>query len=121
MFLKRRPWGTEAQIADIAVAPEGQGKEVDTALLEKAMATAQRLGMEVLLLEVRVSNGRVYTRHLRQGFRVVRHLPGYHRVAPGRWEDGWADRAVPATPRTDVSSSPFGTAPSRGETPDATT
>ncbi|GEM_PF-428247 len=79
----------DAQIANIAVAPEWQGRGVGTALLNQAIATARRLGMATISLEVRVSNRRAYAWYLRRGFRVVRRLPGYYRVAPGRWEDGW--------------------------------
>ncbi len=111
----------EAQIANIAVAPEWQGKGVGTALLETAIATARRLGMETLSLEVRVSNRRAYTWYLRRGFRVVRRLPGYYRVAPGRWEDGWQmmlflQRSTP-TSQESTSQNPS----LHGETTDATT
>lgn len=120
-YLVMWQYDKEIQIANIAVAPEWQGKGVGTALLEKAIATARRLGMETLSLEVRVSNRRAYTWYLRRGFRVVRRLPGYYRVAPGRWEDGWQmvlflhHRAPSASASTSENPSP------REETSDATT
>ncbi len=77
-----------AEVATIAVAPEHQGQGVGTALLHKAIDMARRLGKKTLVLEVRVGNTRALTWYQRKGFRPVRHLPGYYRTGPGRWEDG---------------------------------
>lgn len=58
----------EAQILDIAVAPELRGRGVARRLLEYAILVAREKGAEVLALEVRASNGAAITLYERCGF-----------------------------------------------------
>ncbi len=80
--------GEMGEIADIGVDPAYQGRGIGTALMQQALNTARGLGLKGMGLEVRVNNHRAQAWYRRLGFRPVRRLRGYYRVAPGRWEDG---------------------------------
>ncbi len=58
----------EAQILDIAVAPEQRGRGFARVLLEFAITVAREKGAEVLALEVRASNISAITLYERCGF-----------------------------------------------------
>jgi ribosomal-protein-alanine N-acetyltransferase len=58
----------EAQILDIAVAPEQRGKGIAQPLMDYAIATARAQGAEVLALEVRATNGAAIALYERYGF-----------------------------------------------------
>lgn len=61
----------EAQILDIAVAPEQRGRGVGRLLLEKAFATAKGKGAEVMTLEVRSSGAAAIGLYEKLGFSRV--------------------------------------------------
>lgn len=58
----------EAQILNIAVAPEHRGRGVGRMLLERAIIVARDKGAEALILEVRVSNLAAIGLYDRYGF-----------------------------------------------------
>ena len=58
----------EAQILDIAVAPEQRGKGIARLLMDHAIMTAREKRAEVLVLEVRASNISAITLYERCGF-----------------------------------------------------
>lgn len=58
----------EAQILDIAVAPEQRGAGIAQLLMEHAIAVAREKGAEVLALEVRASNTSAIVLYERCGF-----------------------------------------------------
>lgn len=58
----------EAQILDIAVAPEMRGRGVARLLMDHAIMTAREKGGEVLALEVRSTNGSAISLYERCGF-----------------------------------------------------
>jgi ribosomal-protein-alanine N-acetyltransferase len=58
----------EAQILDIAVAPEQRGRGVARELLEYAYSIARKKDAELLVLEVRASNVAAITLYERSGF-----------------------------------------------------
>lgn len=58
----------EAQILDIAVAPEQRGRGVARMLMAHAVAVARKKDAEVLALEVRASNSSAITLYERCGF-----------------------------------------------------
>ena len=58
----------EAQILDIAVAPDMRGQGVAQLLLDRAMAVARQKGAELLALEVRSSNRAAISLYERNGF-----------------------------------------------------
>ena len=58
----------EAQILDIAVAPEQRGKGIARILMDHAISVAREKGAEVLALEVRSTNVAAITLYERCGF-----------------------------------------------------
>lgn len=68
----------EAQVLNVAVAPEQRGNGIARMLLEVAVATARQRGAEVLVLEVRESNRVAIA--LYESFGFVRYFvrPGYY-------------------------------------------
>jgi ribosomal-protein-alanine N-acetyltransferase len=58
----------EAQILDIAVAPEQRGRGVARMLMDHAISVAREKGAELLALEVRASNVSAITLYERCGF-----------------------------------------------------
>jgi ribosomal-protein-alanine acetyltransferase len=58
----------EAQILDIAVAPEQRGRGIARILMDCAISVAREKGAELLALEVRASNGAAITLYKRCGF-----------------------------------------------------
>ncbi len=76
------------EVANIGVAQAYQGRKVGSALLEKALDTARRLGKTYVYLDVRMDNHKALQWYLRRGFQIERRLPRYYRIPPNRWEDG---------------------------------
>ena len=68
----------EAQILDIAVAPDRRGKGVAAALMESAIALAVEKGAETLALEVRSTNVSAITLYERFGFSRCGLRAGYY-------------------------------------------
>jgi len=58
----------EAQILDIAVAPEQRGRGIARILMDYAVSVAREKDAELLALEVRASNGAAITLYERCGF-----------------------------------------------------
>jgi len=58
----------EAQIMNIAVAPQQRGQGVAAMLLEQSIVTARKCGAQLLILEVRVSNAVAIRLYERFGF-----------------------------------------------------
>ncbi|PYP75157.1 MAG: ribosomal-protein-alanine N-acetyltransferase [Gemmatimonadetes bacterium] len=74
--------GLEAEIADLAVAPEARRRGIGRALLERALAVLWETGVRTLFLEVRESNHAARTLYQSSGFRSVGRRPGYYRSPP---------------------------------------
>ncbi len=68
----------ELHIGNIAVARREQGKGYGKALVEHLLAEAQRRGIGIVTLEVRVSNARAINLYRRYGFRGVALRKGYY-------------------------------------------
>jgi ribosomal-protein-alanine N-acetyltransferase len=68
----------EAQIMDIAVAPEERGRGVASLLMERAMEFSRGKGGERLILEVRRSNLAAITLYGRFGFEQYAVRKGYY-------------------------------------------
>ncbi len=68
----------EAQIMDIAVAPEARGRGVASLLLEQAIALSRQRGAERLVLEVRASNLAAIGLYERFGFLRYAVRKGYY-------------------------------------------
>lgn len=68
----------EAQILNIAVAPEQRGRGVARLLLERAVEQALEQGAEVMTLEVRVSNRAAIALYEQFGFKRTGIRAGYY-------------------------------------------
>lgn len=68
----------EAQILDIAVAPEQRGRGVARILMDHALLVAREQGADVLTLEVRASNSAAIALYERTGFRRNGIRPRYY-------------------------------------------
>ena len=71
--------GPEAEIADLAVAPEWRRRGIGAALLRRAIAELELSGVRTLYLEVRESNQAARTLYESSGFRSVGRRRGYYR------------------------------------------
>ncbi|HKP14552.1 MAG TPA: ribosomal protein S18-alanine N-acetyltransferase [Gemmatimonadaceae bacterium] len=71
--------GPEAEIADLAVAPEARRLGVGRALLERVLAELQEAGARTAYLEVRESNGAARTLYETSGFGSVGRRRRYYR------------------------------------------
>ena len=69
----------EGEIANLAVAPSGWGQGIGRALLDAALAEAQRRAVEAVYLEVRDSNSRARALYQSRGFEEVGRRRGYYR------------------------------------------
>jgi [ribosomal protein S18]-alanine N-acetyltransferase len=74
--------GPEAEIADLAVAPEARRRGIGRALLERALAELERAGVRAVYLEVRESNHAARTLYVTRGFDAVGRRRGYYRYPP---------------------------------------
>jgi [ribosomal protein S18]-alanine N-acetyltransferase len=68
----------EAQILDIAVAPEQRGRGIASALMEHACEVAREMHAEVLTLEVRASSDAAIALYRRSGFKRVGIRTNYY-------------------------------------------
>lgn len=68
----------EAQILDIAVAPDERGRGIALMLMNRGISIAREKGAEVLLLEVRASNTAAITLYEKLGFVRTGVRPGYY-------------------------------------------
>jgi len=71
--------GTEAEIADLAVAPDWRRRGIGQALLARSVAELVAVGVRTLYLEVRESNAAARTLYETNGFRSVGRRRGYYR------------------------------------------
>jgi len=71
--------GPDAEIADLAVAPDARRRGVGRALLERALAELAAAGVRTLYLEVRESNRAARTLYDAHGFGSVGRRRGYYR------------------------------------------
>jgi ribosomal-protein-alanine N-acetyltransferase len=69
----------EAEIANLAVAPEWRGRGVGAYLVDAAVATAAKAGVRVLYLEVRESNAGAQRLYRSRGFVEVGRRHRYYR------------------------------------------
>ena len=69
----------EAEIANLAVAPEWRGRGVGALLVDDAVAAAMEGGARVLYLEVRESNAAAQALYRSRGFVVVGRRHRYYR------------------------------------------
>ena len=69
----------DAEIADLAVAPEARRRGVGRALLARALDALADLGVRAVHLEVRESNRAARTLYESAGFRAVGRRRGYYR------------------------------------------
>ena len=69
----------EAEIANVAVAPEARGRGVGAALLDAALAHAAGRGCLAAYLEVRESNAAARALYASRGFGAVGRRRGYYR------------------------------------------
>lgn len=71
--------GPEAEIADLAVAPESRRLGIGRALLERVLAVLGEVGAQTVYLEVRESNQAARTLYEAKGFESVGRRRGYYR------------------------------------------
>lgn len=69
----------EAELANLAVAPEARGRGVGTVLLEGALAAAEARGNVMMYLEVRASNVSALALYTSHGFVEVGRRKSYYR------------------------------------------
>lgn len=69
----------EAELANLAVAPEARGRGIGTVLLEGAIAAAEARGTATMYLEVRASNVSALALYTSHGFVEVGRRRSYYR------------------------------------------
>ena len=69
----------EAELANLAVAPEARGRGIGTQLLRGALAAAEGRGSTVMYLEVRASNVSALALYTSHGFLEVNRRRAYYR------------------------------------------
>jgi ribosomal-protein-alanine N-acetyltransferase len=69
----------EAELANLAVAPEARGRGVGTILLEGALAAADERRSASMYLEVRASNEPAIALYTSHGFTEIARRPAYYR------------------------------------------
>lgn len=94
-YLVARVIDTEGEILNLAVAPENRRKGIGALLLESALATLRKQGVEAVFLEVRASNQAAINLYLAKGFRPIGQRHGYYRrpledAIVLRWESAGA-------------------------------
>ena len=71
--------GPEAEIADLAVAPEARRLGIGRALLERVLAELEHAGAKTVFLEVRESNRAARTLYESKGFESIGRRRAYYR------------------------------------------
>ena len=74
-----RTLGNEAELHNIAVAPEMRGKGLSHLLMDAVIGSAQKNNVERIMLEVRASNDAAIALYAKYGFEKVGLRPGYYR------------------------------------------
>ena len=74
-----RTLGNEAELHNIAVAPEMRGKGLSRLLMDAIIASAHQNNVERIMLEVRASNEAAIALYTKYGFEKVGLRPGYYR------------------------------------------
>lgn len=91
----------QAELANLAVAPEARGRRIGTLLLRGALAAAEARGSTAMYLEVRASNVSALALYTSHGFLEVSRRKAYYRKPV---EDAlvlrraWAASPEPAVP-----------------------
>jgi ribosomal-protein-alanine N-acetyltransferase len=70
----------EAEIANVAVAPEARRRGIGAALVDHLLAAAERGGAAAIYLEVRESNAAARSLYRGKGFSDVSRRRGYYRL-----------------------------------------
>ena len=70
----------EAEIANLAVAPDDRGRRVGALLLDAAIAAAERRGIDTFFLEVRDSNRAARALYGSRGFEEIARRRRYYRA-----------------------------------------
>ena len=78
-YLVARVIDDEGEILNLAVEPESRRKGVGGLLLESGLEALQKLGVEAVFLEVRVSNQAAIDLYVSKGFRPIGQRHGYYR------------------------------------------
>ena len=79
----------QAEIANIAVLPEYQGKGYGSFLMKHLEQQAVNEGCQAIGLEVRVGNKKAIALYERNGFFTVTTRPGYYKNKDGTFEDAY--------------------------------
>jgi ribosomal-protein-alanine N-acetyltransferase len=74
--------GEEAEIADLAIAPEARRRGIARALLDRIEAESRTRGAMILYLEVRESNAAARALYESRGFSAVGRRSEYYRHPP---------------------------------------
>ena len=74
-----RTLGNEAELHNIAIAPEMRGKGLSRLLMDAIIASAHQNNVERIMLEVRASNEAAIALYTKYGFEKVGLRPGYYR------------------------------------------
>lgn len=69
----------EAELANLAVAPDARGRGIGTLLLEGALEAAETRGSEAMYLEVRASNVSALALYASHGFIEISRRKSYYR------------------------------------------
>ncbi|HUP92156.1 MAG TPA: GNAT family N-acetyltransferase [Solimonas sp.] len=78
LILMTRRGSRTARIYSLVVGPEGRGRGLGSALVERAERAARRLGCAALSLEVRADNAAARALYARRGYADERALPGFY-------------------------------------------
>ena len=79
----------QAEIANIAVLPEYQGKGYGSFLMKHLEQQAVNEGCQAIGLEVRVGNEKAIALYERNGFFTINTKPGYYKNKDGTFEDAY--------------------------------
>ena len=92
----------EAELANLAVAPESRGNGIGARLLASALAASEERGVATMYLEVRASNQSAIALYTSHGFAEIGRRRAYYRKPV---EDALILRRT-APPRRDVDDDP---------------
>ena len=74
-----RSLGIEAELHNIAVAPDHQGKGLSKLLMDAIINSVKKHGADKIMLEVRASNTPAISLYTKYGFEKVGLRPGYYK------------------------------------------